>query len=171
MSTIVLRRPTRGGDLFALAPYRPYTVSALRVPQAPAVVLDRDGEDGVLVVEAPGLDPARDLSVDVTGSQLTVAGTRRETTGHLRRETRFARTVTVPEGLGADAVTARYDAGVLRVRVAGMFPVPAQPETVRVAITSDAPTAPAVDAAVEQPAQQPDATTEQQATGEQPAAA
>ena len=48
----------------------------------------------------------RDLSVTVTGSRLTVSGTRRETTGRSRRETRFQRTLTLPEGLGADAVTA-----------------------------------------------------------------
>ena len=156
MSTIVLRRPARRADLFALAPYR-LAVSALPAPAAPAVVLDREGEDGVLVVEAPGLDAERDLSVTVTGSQLTVSGTRRETTGRSRRETRFQRTLTLPEGLGADAVTARYDAGVLRVRIAGMHPTPVQPETVRVAIASDAPATPAVAPAPQHEAEQHEA--------------
>jgi len=144
MSTLVIRRATRpvavsplARAAFAGAPF----ALALQAPAAPAVVLERDGEDGVLTAEAPGLDAGRDLSVEVTGTALTVAGTRRSTSGGVRREARFSRSVRLPEGVGADAVTASYEAGVLRVRVAGMFPAPVQPETVRVAITSDAPVA------------------------------
>lgn len=128
MSTLVLRpaRSLRPVDLFSLSPFTVPSVAA------PSVVLERDGEDGVLTVEAPGLDAARDLSVEVTGSQLTVSGTRRETSGRARREVRFSRSATLPEGVDADAVSARYEAGVLRVRVA---------------ITSDAPAAPVVESA------------------------
>jgi HSP20 family molecular chaperone IbpA len=148
MSTLVLRpvRQLRPVDLFSSFPFPVPTVTA------PSVVLERDGEDGVLTVEAPGLDAGRDLSVEVVGSRLTVSGTRRETTGRARREVRFSRTVPLPEGTGADAVSARYEAGVLRVRVAGMFPAPAAPQTVRVAITSDVPASPAVESTEAAPA-------------------
>ncbi|TNM68436.1 Hsp20/alpha crystallin family protein [Streptomyces sp. NP160] len=135
MSTLVLRRPALRTWAFDVP-----------APAAPAVSLERDGEDGVLTAEAPGLDPARDLSVQVTGDRLVVAGARRQVLGGVRREARFSRTVRLPEGVTADAVSARYDAGVLRVRVAGMFPAPVQPETVTVAIASDV-------APVEQPEQ------------------
>ncbi|CAA9428186.1 MAG: hypothetical protein AVDCRST_MAG35-2424 [uncultured Quadrisphaera sp.] len=141
MSTIVVRpvRPLRRSDLFATL--APLAAPALRLPAVPTVALERDGEDGLLTVEAPGLDAERDLAVEVAGTRLTVSGTRRETSGRTRREARFARSVELPEGVGADAVSARYEAGVLRVRVAGMFPAPAAPQRVRVAITSDVPQA------------------------------
>lgn len=137
MTTIVLRRAARPArtvtttDLFAALGAGPMAAPA------PPVQLESRGEDGVLTVEAPGLDPAADLSVRVTGRTLTVAGIRRQSNGTRRGEARFSRSVTLPEGLGGDAVSADYSAGVLRVRVVGMFPAPVVPVSVDVAIASD----------------------------------
>ncbi len=136
MSTYLVARPSPRRPM-APAQRRSLGFAPVTPPTAPAVDLSRQGEDGVITVEAPGLDPAADLSVTVTGDRLALAGVRRTTTGGMRREMRFSRTVALPEGMTADAVSADYSAGVLSVRVAGMFPTPVAPETHTVAITSD----------------------------------
>jgi HSP20 family molecular chaperone IbpA len=150
MSTLVLRRPVARRAWPVDVPF----FAPSSAPAAPAVVLERDGEDGLLVVEAPGLDAERDLSVEVTGSRLVVSGTRRSVRGGVRSESRFSRSLALPEGVGADAVSARYEAGILRVRVAGLFPAPVEPETVRVAISSDVPAAERSEQAEQAPAQE-----------------
>lgn len=143
MNTIVLRRPYRPVRVAGLDPLASalFAAPGWSAPAVPQVELRAEGEDGVLTVEAPGLDPAADLSVQLTGSVLTVAGVRRSVTGNRRSAVRFSRSVQLPETLAADAVSATYTAGVLRVRVAGMFPAPVVPETVSVAITGDVPSA------------------------------
>ena len=174
MSTYLITRPTLGVRRpVALAPRR--TVGVVpAVLAAPAVDLTREGEDGLVTVEAPGLDPVADLTVSVTGDRLTVAGVRRSTGAGAAREARFSRTLALPEGVDQDAVSADYSAGVLRVRVVGMFPAPVRPQTHAVAITSDVARseAPAeVEAADDEqaPAEQGSGSDQQQA--EAPAAA
>lgn len=159
MSTYLITRPTAVPAIRRAVAFAPRRTTGFLPAALSPVDVTRDGEDGLVTVEAPGLDPAADLSVAVTGNQLTVAGTRRSTAGGVTREARFSRTLTLADGLGQDAVSADYTAGVLRVRVAGMFPTPVQPETHAVAITSDVKAVAAV--AVE--------TTDEQA--EAPAAA
>ncbi|MGQ7788835.1 Hsp20/alpha crystallin family protein [Nesterenkonia sp. PF2B19] len=91
----------------------------------PAVDAHRDGEDLVLRVDLPGVDPEKDVSVELTGRSLTVSGERRdEREAEGLREVRygsFSRTVTLPQEVPSDSVTADYDAGVLTVRVAGVY--------------------------------------------------
>lgn len=142
MSTLVVRRPSRPVRPATLADFFPGALPAWSAPAGPRAELAVDGTDGVLTVEVPGLNPESDLNVALTGRRLTVSGTRRSVAGSTRpearfSEARFARTVTVPEGTTADAISADYTAGILRVRVAGMYPAPEVPETVQVAITSD----------------------------------
>jgi HSP20 family protein len=83
----------------------------------------RDGDAAVVRVELPGVDVAKDVTVEVDGDRLTVRGERREEqSGEGWRESRtgsFRRTFTLPQHVDADAVTASYDAGVLTLRVAG----------------------------------------------------
>lgn len=137
MSTYLITRPALSARRpMAFAPRRTFGFVPAMLA-APAVDVSRDGEDGLVTVEAPGLDPAADLTVAVTGARLSVAGVRRSTVGGVAREARFSRTLALPEGVGQDAVSADYTAGVLRVRVSGMFPTPVQPESHAVAITSD----------------------------------
>jgi HSP20 family protein len=93
----------------------------------PAVEVERDGDDAVVRLELPGLDPARDVTVEVDSGQLVVHGERRderteERDGRSLREVRygsFRRSFHLPAHVTADAVSASYDAGVLTVRVAG----------------------------------------------------
>jgi HSP20 family protein len=96
---------------------------------APPVDLYRDGEDLVARFDLPGIDPAADVTVEVEGRRLVVRGERKDTrdengTGRRVREVRygsFTRTVTLPTAVDADAVSARYDAGVLVVTVSGVY--------------------------------------------------
>jgi HSP20 family molecular chaperone IbpA len=118
----------------------------------PAAEVTRDGEDAVVRVELPGLDAGKDISVEVDRGHLVVSGERRderteERDGHRLREVRygsFRRSFTLPTHVTAEAVSASYDAGVLSVRVAGAYP---GTETRRIAVTSGAQDAPAVESA------------------------
>jgi HSP20 family molecular chaperone IbpA len=80
-------------------------------------------EDGVYVLraEVPGIDPAKDVEVSITGDTLTVKGERREEKKDRRlREFHygsFYRSVRLPGAVDADKVTATYGDGVLEIRV------------------------------------------------------
>jgi HSP20 family protein len=101
---------------------------------APATDIYR--EDGTLVVrtELPGVDPEA-IDVEVVGTTLRIRGEKR----HERevadadryvyecRYGKFERDVPLPEGVDASAVVARFDHGVLTVRIA----VPEAAETGR----------------------------------------
>jgi HSP20 family protein len=107
--------------------------SAWYVPAADVV---RDGEDAIVRLELPGVDVASDVTVEVVGHRLVIRGERRdEHTGEGFRETRrgsFRRSFSLPQHVGAEAVSASYDAGVLTVRVTGVH---AEPEAARIAIS------------------------------------
>jgi HSP20 family molecular chaperone IbpA len=95
----------------------------------PAAETRRDGDDAIVRLELPGLDFAKDVTVEVDRGQLVVRGERRderteEQDGRSLREVRygsFHRSFTLPAHVKADAVTASYDAGVLSVRIAGAY--------------------------------------------------
>jgi HSP20 family protein len=114
----------------------------------PAVESHRDGDDAVIRFELPGVDVARDVTVEVRGRVLVVAGERRDerqqdtegrrVTGQLSefRYGGFRRTFRLAPHVTAEAVTASYDAGVLTLRVSGAF---AEAEGQRVEITTTVP--------------------------------
>lgn len=95
------------------------------VPPAEVV---RDGDDAIVRLEVPGLN-AEDISVEVTDGSLVVSGERRDErsedkSGRTVREIRygsFRRSFGLPARTGEDAVSASYDAGVLTVKVAGVY--------------------------------------------------
>ncbi|MFE6691785.1 Hsp20/alpha crystallin family protein [Streptomyces sp. NPDC057743] len=80
------------------------------------------GEDAYQVkAELPGIDPEKNLEIDVTGDFLTIRAEREE-----RTETKessefhygsFARAVRLPAGARSDRATAEYTDGILTVRV------------------------------------------------------
>lgn len=102
----------------------------------PAAEVTRDGDDAVISVELPGVDAERDVAVEVTGEQLSIRGERKDQYSEQRdgrsvREVRygsFRRSFTLPKHVRADAVTASYEAGFLRIRVPGAY---IQPEGAR----------------------------------------
>ncbi|WP_010524295.1 Hsp20/alpha crystallin family protein [Nesterenkonia sp. F] len=91
----------------------------------PAVDARRDGEDLVLRADLPGIDPEKDVNVELSGRTLTVSGERRaEQEAEGLREVRygsFHRTVTLPQEVSSEAIRADYDAGVLTVTVQGVY--------------------------------------------------
>jgi HSP20 family protein len=85
----------------------------------------RKDSDYVVRVDLPGSDP-NDVHVQAEGNLLTITGERKsEEKGPEYREAfygKFERRIALPQGLEAEKITARYEHGVLEIRV----PVPAQ---------------------------------------------
>lgn len=87
-------------------------------------VIESHVENGNVTVKAdlPGVDP-KDVSISVTGNQLTITGERKyeekkEEKDYFYQEVqygKFARTLTLPEGVDADKVKANYKDGVLQI--------------------------------------------------------
>lgn len=90
----------------------------------------------VLQADLPGLDPDRDIDVEIRDDMLTVRAQRVEKRAAKRhREIRygeFSRTVRLPAGCQPAAISARYDAGVLEITV----PVSDTPLARKVHVTS-----------------------------------
>ncbi|MEV0283552.1 Hsp20/alpha crystallin family protein [Kribbella sp. NPDC050820] len=80
-------------------------------------------EDGKYVVRAelPGMDPAKDIKVEVANGMLTIAATRQqEEHDGSRSEFHYGsliRRVMLPDGADEGAVVAKYAAGILEVTV------------------------------------------------------
>lgn len=87
----------------------------------PVTIMGTDGEL-VLTAEVPGIHLS-DLDLSITGDTLTIRGERRpdetvpEASYHRQERPtgHFARSVTLPEKVDADKITATYTDGVLRV--------------------------------------------------------
>ncbi len=103
----------------------------------PAMDLVETEDHFVLRADLPGVAES-DVKVEVDDNLLTISGERRHEEeakqgGYYRIERasgRFARTLTLPDGVDAEAVQARFDRGVLEVRI----PKPAERRPRRVAI-------------------------------------
>jgi len=87
-------------------------------------------EDGTYVVRAelPGLDADKDIEVSASDNRLTIAA-KREEHKHDRHHTEFrygsfSRVVPLPVGADPEAISAKYDRGILEVRVPVNEPVP-----------------------------------------------
>ncbi|WP_375000344.1 Hsp20/alpha crystallin family protein [Aeromicrobium sp. CTD01-1L150] len=117
------------------------TGSGQNVAFSPAVETARDGDDIVVRLELPGVDVSEDVSVEVVSGRLVVKGERRDSRSEESESRRlseirygsFQRTFSLPSHVTAEAVTASYDAGILSVRVAGVY---AGTEPTRISIES-----------------------------------
>lgn len=84
-----------------------------------------DGDALVVKAEMPGLDPEKDVEIDVGDRTLRIRAERRqqskvEEKGRYRSEFRygsFSRTVPLPAGATDEDVTASYRDGILEVRI------------------------------------------------------
>lgn len=92
----------------------------------PAVDVVHDGEKTVITLEIPGIDPEKDLDIEVSSGRLTVSGTKRETREirdedrYIAREIRtgsFERVFGLPEGVTSEDVEAEYKDGQLSLTV------------------------------------------------------
>jgi HSP20 family protein len=105
----------------------------------PAAEISRDGEDALVRLELPGLDPANDVTVEIDRGRLVVRGERRDQREDEERGLRevrygaFRREFALPQQVSGEAVSASYDAGVLSIRVAGAY---AGTEPRRIPVTS-----------------------------------
>ena len=107
--------------------------------------VDEFDQEGTRVIRAemPGIDPDKDVEINVADGLLTIKAerTEREETSkqHFhRKEIRyggFSRTVPLPEGVNESDITASYKDGILEVRV----PVPevVKSEAKQIPITRD----------------------------------
>ena len=120
------------------------TAAAGRRRWIPAVDLVESAGEYVLRADLPGLG-SDDVKIEVDGNVLTVSGERtaaseQDGDGFRRIERAtgsFSRSVTLPAGTDASAITARFGDGVLEVHI----PRPEQPKPLRVAIETAAPDA------------------------------
>lgn len=93
-------------------------------------------EEGAYVVRAelPGLDATKDIDVSAANGVLTITAKREETTREQHRTEfhygSFTRAVTLPTGADAEHISAKYEKGILEVRV----PLAAAPEERKIAI-------------------------------------
>jgi len=95
----------------------------------PAVEIVKDGDDAIVRLELPGVDVDNDVNVEVDRGRLVIHGEHRdehseEENGRTLREIRygsFRRSFQLPAHITGDAITASYDAGVLTVRVTGVY--------------------------------------------------
>ena len=90
----------------------------------PACDISESEDRYLMSVDMPGMDP-NDIEIQVRGNVLTVRGERKvdrsdgEGTNRFgeRRYGSFERSITLPEGIQADAVEAQYDRGVLTLAI------------------------------------------------------
>ena len=90
----------------------------------PAMDLVESDDHFVLRADLPGLDESA-VSIEVNDNVLTIAGERTfeheaKKDGYLRIERgsgQFNRSLTLPDGVDADAIAATFDKGVLEVRI------------------------------------------------------
>ena len=110
----------------------------------PAMDLVEAGDEFVLKADLPGLGEG-DVKVEVDGDTLTISGERRsehesEDEGYYRLERAtgaFSRSLTLPEGVDAEQVKARFDKGVLEVRIPK--PEERRPRKVEIAVGGGEP--------------------------------
>ena len=110
----------------------------------PAMDLLESGDDFVLKADLPGLSE-EDVNIELEDSTLTISGERKtehqvEGDGYYRVERAtgsFSRSLTLPKGVDPEAVTARFDRGVLEVRI----PKPAERKPRRISIGGSEPAA------------------------------
>ncbi|MGV0627712.1 Hsp20/alpha crystallin family protein [Mycolicibacter minnesotensis] len=97
----------------------------------PVAEISKDGDDAVIRLDLPGIDAGKDVTVELDSGRLVISGERRDEhagtateAGRTVREVRygaFRRSFTVPAHVTGDVVSASYDAGVLTVRVTGVY--------------------------------------------------
>ncbi len=110
----------------------------------PAMDLLESGDDFVLRADLPGISED-DVTIELEDSTLTISGERKaehdaEGDGYFRVERAtgsFSRSLSLPKGVDAEAVSARFDRGVLEVRI----PKPAARKPRRISIGGSEPAA------------------------------
>ena len=131
--TMIQHRDTRRqfADLFDWAEGLPSLFTMPAAMRGVRIEEFTDDDKYVVRAELPGLDPAKDIKVEVANGVLTVAATRQqEEHDGARSEFHYGtltRRVLLPDGADEKAVVAKYTAGILEVTV----PISANPAEAR----------------------------------------
>lgn len=97
----------------------------VRKPYAPTLDVFERGDDLVVKLEIPGIDPEKDVTIEVKDHTLVIRGERRQEQevkeeAYYRMEASygaFERRIEVPEGVDEEKIAATYADGVLEVIV------------------------------------------------------
>jgi HSP20 family protein len=97
----------------------------LRRPFLPATDVFARGEDVVVRIELPGIDPEKDVTVSFDEGELVIRGERRrreelKDEDYYRMEAdygTFLRRIPLPEGIDGGKIVAQYVDGILEIRV------------------------------------------------------
>jgi HSP20 family protein len=124
MTTIARRRTNPVTDVLNWLEAEPPVLMGMRgFGLAPYIRIEDFVEDGtyVLRAEMPGIDPEKDVEVEVIDDVLTIRGERREEDRERNRHEfhygSFERSLRLPRGTKAEAVKASYADGVLELRI------------------------------------------------------
>ena len=124
MTTIVRRRTNPVTDVLNWLEAEPPVLMGMRgFGLAPYIRIEDFVEDGtyVLRAEMPGIDPEKDVEVEVIDDVLTIRGERREEEHERNRHEfhygSFERSLRLPRGTKAEDVKASYADGVLELRI------------------------------------------------------
>jgi HSP20 family protein len=109
---------------------------------APAVDVYEDDHQVTLKIEVPGIDE-KDIDVRLENNTLTVHGERKlekeEKEENYRRVERqygsFTRSFTLPQTVDAEKVSAQYDKGVLKIKLAKK--AEAKPKQIKISVGSE----------------------------------
>jgi len=97
----------------------------------------QDGDQYVMRAELPGIDPDKDVELEVQDGVLTIKAERREERKEPHRsEFRYgslSRSVTLPAGADETGVTANYRDGILEIRVPLKEEQKAEPRRITIA--------------------------------------
>jgi HSP20 family protein len=104
------------------AGFVPPTLLSEAATWSPLVDIEEEDNTYVLDIDLPGVKPD-DINVELVGNELTINGEikERERKGIVRRRTRrvgrFSYRVMLPSEVDADKIEARFDHGVLNLRI------------------------------------------------------
>ena len=128
--TLYVRSGYRPRDFDGLvrATFGPQATEA-RSGFSPAAESYRDGDDAVVRLELPGVDVTSDVNVEVVGGRLVISGERKDLRAEETESERvsgfrygaFKKAFRLGRNVTGEQVSASYDAGVLTVRVAGVY--------------------------------------------------
>jgi HSP20 family protein len=130
--------------LFSTAFDGPTPTGATMRRWMPPMDLVESGDDFVLRADLPGMGE-EDVNIELEDSTLTISGERKaeheaQGEGFYRVERAtgsFSRSLTLPKGVDPEAVSARFDRGVLEVRI----PKPAERKPRKISIGGTEPAA------------------------------
>ena len=124
MTTIARRRPNPVTEVLNWLEAEPPVLMGMRgFGLAPYIRIEDFVEDDtyVLRAEMPGIDPDKDVQVEVIDDVLMIRGERKEEQHERNRHEfhygSFERSLRLPRGIKADAVEASYADGVLELRI------------------------------------------------------